>query len=78
MFRKARSKFAINGVSDILGCLDGKLVALEVKTPERRKNVSDDQQRFIEHINKEGGIAGVVCSIDDVDELLGFNETSSV
>jgi len=56
------------GISDILGCYQGKLLAIEVKKPGGR--VSPDQTRFIERVNAEGGIAFVAWSVDDVVERL--------
>jgi len=51
------------GVSDILGLApDGKFVAIEVKTPERRNNISIHQQDFLDRIREHGGIAFVACS----------------
>jgi len=60
------------GISDLLGCYQGRFLALEVKRPGNKP--SDDQIRFIENVKASGGIAGVVYSIDDVVELLGLNK----
>lgn len=77
VYRKSKNKFAINGVSDILGIYNGRLLALEVKRSESDKPTKE-QQDFIDRVIKLGGIAGVVRSIDDVKELLkrdgGHNE----
>ncbi len=43
--------------------------ALEVKTTKGR--VSEVQQNFIDVVNRFGGIAGVVRSIDDAKKLVG-------
>ena len=59
---------AQKGVSDLLGCYQGRFMALEVKTAAGK--ASPEQIKFIEDVNKNGGIAGVVRSIDDVVELL--------
>ena len=60
---------SVPGVPDILGCYKGKLLGIEVKT--RRGTLSDHQRRFIDQINREGGIAFVARSIDDVIAGLG-------
>jgi len=59
------------GVSDILGCYQGKLLAIEVKRPG--KNPTPDQQRFLDRVKIEGGISFVARSITDViDNLKRF------
>jgi|SRR5579872_2540524 len=60
-----RKNTTIKGVSDILGILPtGRFLAIEVK----RKGgiVSDEQLEFNYTINKNGGLAFVAYSIDDV------------
>lgn len=85
VFRKSKSKFQINGVSDILGILDGgRLLAIEVKkpvknsrTPERLYNIaSDDQKKFIDCINSSGGLAFVADRLDFVIEVLNRGKVS--
>jgi hypothetical protein len=58
------------GVSDIIGCWNGRFLAIEVKTPGGR--VSPDQEKFLEAVRRHGGIAFVARSIDDVIEGLGI------
>jgi hypothetical protein len=67
-FRSNKNKFVINGVSDVLGVYNGRLLAIEVKTD--KGVVSKEQQDFIDRVNKLGGIAGVARSISDVKELI--------
>jgi hypothetical protein len=43
--------------------IDGRFVALEVKTPRGR--VTPEQQRFITLVRARGGFAAVVRSVDD-------------
>lgn len=58
------------GGSDIIGIApDGRFIAVEVKTARGR--VSPEQQRFIDAVNKAGGIAGVARSVGDALELIG-------
>ncbi len=58
------------GVSDILGCFEGKLLAIEVKVPGREP--SPDQLQFIDGVNHYGGIGFVAHSVEDVIEKLGI------
>lgn len=76
-YRKNKNKFAINGVSDILGIYKGRLLAIEVKRLSSDKP-TQEQEQFLERVRKLGGISGVARSIDDVREILkgdgGYNE----
>ena len=58
------------GVPDILCCINGMFVAIEVKTPETMKNVSKLQQYNIDKIKATTGIAFVACSVEQVTEAL--------
>lgn len=57
-----------NGCPDVICCLNGKFIALEVKAD--KGIVSKLQEYHIEQINKSGGVAAVVKSVDDVRQLL--------
>lgn len=52
------------GVPDILTCIKGRFVGIEVKTPTGR--VTKIQQYQIDQINKSGGFAFVATSLEDV------------
>lgn len=64
-FRK-RSRFQINGVSDILCCYKGHFVAIEVKSEKGR--LSGSQIEFIANVNANGGFAFVARSVSDVEK----------
>lgn len=69
---RAKTRYEINGVSDILGILpSGQFLAIEVKTDKGRE--SEDQKSFIRKINASGGIAFVARSIEDVEKRI-FND----
>ena len=88
VYRKSRNVHHINGVSDILGIIDGKFLAIEVKKPyvskktmqfkyrtqeELEKLASEDQIKFVNKVKSLGGIAFYADSIDTVeDQLLLF------
>lgn len=70
-YRKPNSPYIIKGVSDILAIIKGgRLLCIEIKTPARRKNVSDDQLAFISMVNLHGGLAFIATSVEDVKEIL--------
>lgn len=71
-FRK-RSKYQLNGVSDIIGIYRGKPVFLEVKTDKGK--MSQAQKDFLDRAKQCGAITGVVRSIDDA--LLALKQVDS-
>lgn len=58
----------ITVTEEMVGQDIAQFAAVEVKTPKGR--VKEEQKRFIEHILKAGGIAGVARSVDDAQEIL--------
>lgn len=70
-FRRRKTAFRPNGISDILGFLTrphgGRILALEVKSKTGR--LSPDQHIFLTDVLTAGGIAGVVRSIEDVQKI---------
>lgn len=74
-FRKNKSRFEINGVSDILGVYRGKFFAIEVKSKNGKP--TKEQIEFLENVKRHGGYACVARSVDDVvklfDEIEGKN-----
>lgn len=76
--KKTYRKFAkhkVRGVSDILGIVQGRMLAIEVKSA--KGIVSDDQRLFIRRIQEEGGIAFVSRSVEQTaEQLLSFFPTN--
>lgn len=63
-------KFGFTGCSDIIGQMkSGVFLAIECKR-EIGGKASEHQLAFINTVQKHGGIAGVVRSVDDVIKLL--------
>lgn len=60
------------GVSDILCCHNGRLIAIETKVPGKYPN--PDQREFIRRINESGGLAFVARSLEDVIETLQLGD----
>jgi hypothetical protein len=64
-----RSFRGLKGVSDILGILDGgRLLAVETKSAAGR--LSAEQEWFLAEVNRRGGMAGCVRSVQDLERLL--------
>ena len=58
------SVYGTNGVPDIICCYKGRFIGLECKLPGGR--LTELQKRAIEKINRAGGIACRVESVEDV------------
>lgn len=68
IYRSPKSKHILSGVSDIVGVLDGKFIAIEVK--KKTGKVSEEQRLFIDNIINNGGHADVARSLADAIKLL--------
>ena len=58
------------GIPDIIACIDGKFYGFEVKTDVGKPTKL--QESTIRKINKAGGTAVIVLSVDDVKSTLGY------
>lgn len=58
------------GIPDIVACINGKFYGFEVKTESGKTTGLQDST--IRKINKAGGIAVVVRSVDEVKSILGY------
>lgn len=64
------------GNVDLQGmAIDGKKIAIEVKRPSTRMDVSDEQRAFLDAVRAAGGYAGVATS---VEEAFAIVESSDV
>ena len=59
-----------SGVPDLLACIDGKFVGIEVKRPETKGRVSKLQAHNLSKIKEAGGYATVSWSLDDLKEFI--------
>ena len=57
---------AKKGVSDILACLNGQLIAIEVKIGTDR--LSDEQKGFLSNVKHAGGISLVATTLEQFIE----------
>jgi Holliday junction resolvase len=58
------------GVPDIIACIDGKFIAIEVKTPKTKNNISELQKYNLEKITQAGGYALVAWDIENVKKFI--------
>ena len=59
-----------SGVPDILACLDGNFIAIEVKTPESRSNLSALQAYNLNKVSECGGLALTAWNLEMVKEFI--------
>lgn len=64
------------GIPDIIACVSGRFYAFEVKTDKGK--ATSLQEAMIRKINRAGGVAMVVRSVDEVKNVIGgiYNEQS--
>jgi len=55
---------------DMVGKRIAVFLALEVKRPGKRMNVTEHQKYFLDAVEKAGGIAGVVTSVKHSEDIL--------
>lgn len=70
VYRKPRSPHHKKGVSDIIGIYKNRPLFIEVKRPGGK--VSDEQLLFLTEAAKNGAIAILATSVDDVAKELDF------
>lgn len=62
------------GLSDLIGCVDGRFIVIEVKLPGKLRKVTELQQHFIDSITAAGGLAfatdGVISAVKRVKKWL--------
>jgi hypothetical protein len=66
--RRQVNPFAIPGTSDILAIIKGLLIAIEVKSAKGKP--TPEQIKFIDNVNKNGGIAFIARSWLEVETKL--------
>lgn len=59
-----------SGVPDLLCCVKGYFVAIEVKTPNTRNNVSELQKYNLDTVLKSGGYSLVAWELEQVKEYI--------
>jgi hypothetical protein len=55
----------MRGLPDIIGCYAGKFYGMEVKLPGKENTLTAIQQYRISEINKNGGKAIMITSIEE-------------
>lgn len=64
-------RMAKAGTADIIGMTkSGRFIAVEVKMPKRKKNVTEHQLEFLAEVRRHGGVAGVATSPDEAISIM--------
>lgn len=70
-FKHHGGPYSERGVADLIGCWQGRFVALEVKKPgSKEKNGSVWQQAWLRRYAEVGAIVGVVASVDEAVAII--------
>ena len=67
-FKEHGGPYGASGVPDIIVCYKGRFLGLEAKLPIGR--LTELQKRAIDRINRAGGIARRVESVEDVKAII--------
>lgn len=62
--------FATHGIPDLVVCLKGRFVGIEVKRPGNESGTTALQERALETIRECGGVAFVASSVETVKHQL--------
>jgi len=65
-FKVHGSKFMPSGIPDIVSCINGKFVGIEVKRPGAKNEQSEAQKIHERNIKKSNGVYLLVDSLDEV------------
>jgi len=69
-FKHFGCNFSTAGVPDLICCVNGRFIAIEVKAPNGR--LSEIQKIHIQRIIEAGGIAIVAQSVEEVEHCLNY------
>ena len=61
--------YGASGVPDIVACVNGRFLGIEVKADAKKRGPTALQQKNLDAINKTGGI-GVVIDANNLDALV--------
>lgn len=60
----------VTGISDFIGCWNGRFVAIELKAPSNPKGLTPRQKRFQDLIKAAGGIAFEARTVTEVKKRI--------
>lgn len=69
-FKVHGSKFMEPGISDIISCVNGHFVGIEVKRPGAKREQSEQQKVHERNVIKSGGIYILADCLEDVTNVI--------
>jgi hypothetical protein len=69
-FKVHGSKFMEPGISDIISCVNGRFVGIEVKRPGAKREQSAQQKVHERNVKKSGGIYILADCLEDVTSVI--------
>ncbi len=66
----------MNGLPDIIACVDGLFLGLETKVPEKRSNVSEIQAHIHGLMRQAGARVEVVCGVQEALDIVDDMRTA--
>ena len=69
-FKVHGSKFMPSGIADIISCVIGRFVGIEVKRPGAKNEQSEQQKIHERNVIKSGGIYILADCLDDVTSVI--------
>lgn len=70
-FKTHGSAYQRSGIPDLIGCINGRFIGLEVKDPKNKRYGATKLQLYIiDLIKKAGGITGVVTNLEEAEVLI--------
>jgi len=67
-----RSRFTKAGVPDVIGCMNGRFIAIEFKNPDGYYTTTPAQRMNLDHIHSVGGVAFVCDSEQKATEVINY------
>ena len=74
-YHPRESKRGTDGVPDIIACVDGKFVAIELKSPQYKtptRRLRPEQVLMLDRIKQAGGFVLVSNNFDEIVEFINF------
>lgn len=70
LFKVHGGRFQSAGIPDLLGCIRGHMIGLEVKVPGRENRATALQLQQIDKMNKAGAYATIVTSVEQAVQFV--------
>lgn len=76
VYRRITNPYIHKGTADIIGLYRGQFFAIEVKTPETKNRVTENQSLFLDRVKEKGGISTVLYDLNGAVEFFDSMKTA--